>query len=191
MRKGLLLALFVAALAVAAGALGSGRALAYGHADQPLAQVEVSGNCTNPTWCSENFGGTGGVWIWAELDAGGTVDATFAGCGHTVGGGGPGGAGGGGSPVTGEWQLASNLFDAFTINPDVFPIDLALNSDGSLNLTVGYYVITLHTPGPDGDFVFAVPAQVGHYSYGALQFINGIPAGTKIPGVNFQTQVAP
>lgn len=191
MRKGLVLVVLVAALAVAAGVLGSGRALAYGHADQPVAQVEVSGNCTNATWCSENFGGTGGIWIWAELDADHSVDATIAGCGHTVGGGGPGSAGGGGGPVSGEWQLASNIFDAFNINPDVFPIDLAVNSDGSLNLNVPYYVITLHGAGPEGDFVFAAPAQVGHYSYGGIQFINGIPVGQKIPGLNFQTQVAP
>lgn len=192
MRKGLLFVALVAVLSVAAAFMGSGRALAYGHADQPVAQVEVSGNCLNATFCNENFGGTGGIWIWAELDADHGVDATMAGCGHTVGGvGGPGGAGGGGGPVSGEWQLASNLFDAFNINPDVFPIDLALNKDGSLNLTVPYYVITLHGAGPEGDFVFAAPAQIGHYSYGALAFINGIPAGTHIPGLNFQTQVAP
>jgi hypothetical protein len=191
-RKGLVLVVLVAALIVAAGVLGSGRALAYGHADQPVAQVEVSGNCTNASWCNANFDGTGGLWIWAELDADHSVDGTFAGCGHTVGGaGGPGGAGGGGGPVSGDWQLASNIFDTFNVNPDVFPIALALNSDGSLNLNVPYYVITLHSGGPEGDFPFAVPAKLGHYNYSGLQFINGIPAGTKIPGLNFQTQVAP
>jgi hypothetical protein len=185
MRK---LVLLVTALCVVAGLVGTGRALAYGHADQPVAQVEVSGNCNNASFCNANFGGTGGVWIWAELDGDGSVDATFAGCGHTVGGsGGPGGAGGGGGPASGTWTLASNIFDAVS-DPNVFPVGLALNSDGSLNTSVPYYVITLDVGGP---FEIAVPAQVGHYNYSGLQFINGIPPGTKIPGVNFQTQVAP
>jgi hypothetical protein len=191
MRKGLMLVALVAALAAVVGVWGSGKALAYGKADQPLAQVEVSGNCTNATWCNANFGGTGGLWIWAELDADHGVDATFAGCGHTVGGGGPGSAGAGGGPVSGSWQSANNLFDVFNVNANAFPIALALNSDGSLNLNVPYYVITLHGGGPEGDFVFAVPAQFGHYNYSGLQFGNGIQPGTKIPGLNFQTQVAP
>jgi hypothetical protein len=185
MRK---LVLLVTALCVVAGLVGTDRAQAYGHADQPVAQVEVSGNCNNASFCNANFGGTGGVWIWAELDGDGSVDATFAGCGHTVGGsGGAGGAGGGGGPASGTWTVASNIFDAVS-DPNVFPVGLALNSDGSLNTSVPYYVITLDVGGP---FEIAVPAQVGHYNYSGLQFINGIPPGTKIPGVNFQTQVAP
>jgi hypothetical protein len=186
MRKMLLLA---SALCVVTALVGTGRALAYGHADQPVAQVEVTANCTNPSFCTvENFGGTGGVWIWAELDADGSVDATFAGCGHTVGGaGGPGGAGAHGGPVSGTWKLASNIFDAIS-DPNVFPTALALNSDGSVNTSVPYYVITLDVGGP---FEIAVPAQVGHYNYSGFQLVNGIPVGTTVPGVNFQTQVAP
>lgn len=191
MRKGLVLVVLVAALAVAAGVLGTGRALAYGHADQPVAQIEVSGNCTNASWCNANFGGTGGLWIWAELDADHSADATFAGCGHTVGeAGGPGGAGGGGGPVSGSWQMASDLFEAAFVD-GAFPVGIALNNDGSLNLSIPYYVITLHSGGPEGDFVFAVPAQVGHYNYSGLAFINGVQPGQKLPGLNFQTQVAP
>src|SRR5919204_4883684 len=88
---------------------GMTSAFAYGKADNPVAQVEISGNCTNASVCPGlGFFGTGGVWIWAELDAAypgadhGTSDYTFAGCGHTVGGGGAGGGGGHGSD--GTWQ---------------------------------------------------------------------------------------
>jgi hypothetical protein len=189
MRKASLLGAVVAALVAAVAAFGTGNALAYGHADQPVAQVEVSGNCNNATWCTANFGGLGGFWIWAELDSGGSVDGTFAGCGHTVGGGGPGSAGAGGGPVRGTWWTASNLFEAAIIDA-AFPLGIALSSDGSPDLSVPYYVIDL-PGGPGGDFIFAVPERVGHYNYSGLQFINGVPAGTQIPGVNFQTQVAP
>jgi hypothetical protein len=192
MRKAVLLVSLVAAAAVAAGVFGTGKAFAYGHADQPVAQVEVSGNCNNASWCNQNFGGTGGFWIWAELDnSDHSVDATFAGCGHTVGGGGPGSAGAGGGPVTGSWTLASNIFDAFAINPDVFPLGLAIAPDGSLDLTAPYYVITLHSSGPEGDFVFAVPEQVGHYNYSGVQYMGNVLPGTIVPGVDYQTQVAP
>lgn len=179
-----LLAVVVAGLV----AVSAGSALAYGHADGPLAQVEVSGNCNNADWCNQNFGGTGGFWIWAEIDTGGSVDASFAGCGHTVGGGGPGSAGAGGGPVHGRWSSASNVLDA--IGQGAFPIALALTSGGVPDLTAPYYVIDL-PGGPEGDFVFAVPKAVGHYNYSGLQFTAGIPAGAVVPGVNFQTQVAP
>ena len=65
-----------------------------------------------------------------------------------------------------------------------------MTSNGAPDLTVPYYVIDL-PGGPGGDFVFAVPARVGHYNYSGLQLMAGIPAGVNVPGVNFQTQVAP
>lgn len=57
-----------------------------GKADQPLPQVEVSANCNNPSFprCA-NVVGTGGVWVWIEVDADGTADVAGAGCGHIVG----------------------------------------------------------------------------------------------------------
>ena len=109
MRKAMALVVLVAALGTAAAVLGTGRALAYGHADHPVAQVEISGNCDNPgfSFCSDVVG-VGGVWAWAELDnvastnsatlGWNEMDATIADCGHTRGGGGPGSAGGGGEP---------------------------------------------------------------------------------------------
>ena len=46
------LRLLVAASLLAVGALGAttGGVAAYGHADQPLAQIEFSGNCNNPSF---------------------------------------------------------------------------------------------------------------------------------------------
>jgi len=173
----------VAAMVVAAAVLGTGKAFAYGKGT--VAQVEISGNCTNNSWCSQNFGGTGGFWMWASLNPVDTVEATEAGCGHTVGGvGGRGGAGGGGGPVDGSWTLASNVLQA--VSDGAFPVAIVMSNPTTPDLTVPYYEIALE----DGS-LWAVPARQGHYSYSGVQFINGVPEGTHIPGVNFQTTVAP
>jgi hypothetical protein len=97
--------LLATALAIGAVVGSSGAVLAYGKADMPLAQIELSANCNNPGYplCAPfpDGVGTGGIWTWTEIDAGWTADYTGAGCHHTVGGaGGPGGAGGG--PFKGE-----------------------------------------------------------------------------------------
>ena len=188
MRKALVLVALAAGFAAVTGFTSVGKALAYG--PNTVAQVEVSGNCTNVSFCDTNFGGTGGLWIWSALASDHSVDATFAGCGHTVGGsGGRGGAGGGGGPVEGTWTTAGNVFEAAFVD-GAFPIGIALDSSGNPDLTAPYYVITLNDP-HQGPFVFAVPVQTGHYNYSGLQLINGVPAGMHIAGVNFQTQVAP
>lgn len=184
MRRMVLLGALVAAMVVAAGVLGTGKALAYGKGT--VAQVEISGNCTNNSWCTQNFGGTGGFWLWAALNPDGTVDATEAGCGHTVGGvGGPGGAGGGGGPVDGSWTIARNVLEAAFVD-GALPTAIVMSNPTTPDLTVPYYVIYL-----DDGSTWAVPARQGHYNYGGVQFINGVPEGTHIPGVNFQTTVAP
>jgi hypothetical protein len=185
MRRMVLFGALVAAMVVAAGVLGTGKAFAYGKGT--VAQVEISGNCTNNSWCTQNFGGTGGFWMWAALNPDGTVDATEAGCGHTVGGiGGPGGAGGGGGPVDGSWTIVDNVLD--TLGPPyfAFPVALIMSNPTTPDLTVPYYVISLE----DGS-AWAVPARQGHYNYSGVQFINNVPIGMHIPGVNFQTTVAP
>jgi hypothetical protein len=184
-----------AAVTVGVLVMGSGApAFAYGKADNPVAQVEISGNCDNASVCpSLGFGGTGGVWIWAELDAAypgadhGTSDYTFAGCGHTVGGaGGPGGAGGGGGHFSdGSWRKVDSVWTA--VGDNFLPIDVAIDKNGT-PLNVPYYEITLPTGGdPSNAFLVAVPVPVGHYSAAGLLY----PSFTKTPGVNFQTQVAP
>jgi hypothetical protein len=185
MRRAFLVVALAAAAVVAAGFFGTGKALAYGPGE--VAQVEVSGNCTNATWCNTYFGGTGGFWIWASLNSDNSVDATFAGCGHTVGGGGPGSAGAGGGPEDGTWKI-TDLYTAAVID-GALPMDLQLNSDGSVNFAAPYYEITLQDP-HFGTFVFAVPVQQGHYNYSGVQFISG-SSTLHISGVNFQTQVAP
>jgi hypothetical protein len=179
-----------AALVLPSAALtfaSSGIAHAYGKADAPVAQVEISGNCNNPSYslCApEPDGvGTGGVWAWSELDTdtgSGTaadpspMDATFAGCSHVVGGvGGPGGAGAGGGPDPfGVWWKVTSLADS-SIPAEAFPF-----FDTSKSYPA-YYVMDFFPGSGSDDFVAIVPAQVGHYSLH--------PAA----GVTLQTQVAP
>jgi len=118
MRKALRLSVLTAAVAVVVGMLGTGTAFAYGSPDQPIAQVEISGNCNNPDFALCQEVGLGGVWAWAELDtAGGTgtsgsMDFTLAFCGHSEPGAGPHSAGAFGHPGEGEWWTVNNLNDA-------------------------------------------------------------------------------
>jgi hypothetical protein len=176
-------AIFVSVLAVALGFAGSllstEMAFAYGSADHPIAQVEISGNCNNPDFelCQEV--GLGGVWAWAELDtAGGNVtsgdmDFTLAFCGHSGPGGGPHSAGGGGQPGEGEWWTANSLNDALAAG--AFPFfDTSKTYDA-------YYVLDFFPGTGQDDFIAVVPAGYGHYSSPSW-----FPAGAQ-----FQTQVAP
>jgi hypothetical protein len=156
----------------AAATMAAPGAFAYGSADRPVAQVEISGNCDNPSFplCApEPDGvGTGGVWAWSELDADGSMDATVAFCGHTVGG---GGAGGGGGPVrSGHWWIISSLADA---PAGAGPFFDPSKYHGSL------YVLDFFPGSGADDFIAVVPTSVGHYSLH--------PA----PAVSIQTQVAP
>lgn len=174
-----LIAAAVVPLAVGGMILGGAtKAFAYGAADQPIAQVEISGNCNNPSYplCADEVG-LGGVWVWAELDTSGgdltqgTMDATVAFCGHVIGGGGPGSAGGGGGPDrNGVWYTISSLADA---PPGAFPFYDPSKYTGSLR------VLDFFPGTGSDDFIAVVPAQLGHYS---LQ---------PVHGVTIQTQVAP
>jgi len=179
----------VAALVMAAAGMataGASSAWAYGAADQPVAQVELSGNCTNPSFplCfPEDQGGVGlgGVWAWAELDSDtgsatatdpSPMDATIAFCGHVLGGGGPGSAGGGGGPDRiGDWYRVSSVNDAFAVG--AFPFFDTSQQYAS------YYVLDFFPGSGSDDFIVVVPGQVGHYSLHPAR------------GVSLQTQVAP
>jgi hypothetical protein len=156
----------VAAASVAillTGVIAPGKVLAYGRADQPLAQVEVSANCDNPSYFLCQIVGTGGIWFWVEIDAGGTGDLSGAVCGHTVGGaGGPGGAGAGSIKGTATW-IAATLESA----PPGVP-NLAVDPHDS------YYLVTT----PIGD-QWLIPTTTGHYSF------------RPIHGVQIQITVAP
>ena len=141
------LRLLVAASLLAVGALGAttGGVAAYGHADQPLAQIEFSGNCNNPSFplCAPppNGFGLGGIWVWIEIDANGTGDIAGADCGHDRAG-----SGGAGS-IRGEvtwWPSTGPQGEAFAVDPN--------------NL---YYNVSLGHGGPPLSF----PRTVGHYSF--------------------------
>lgn len=178
MRRALALAALVVGLAAISGFAAAGKALAYGSADQPIAQVEISGNCNNPDFglCQEV--GLGGVWAWAELDTadgstnGGSMDYTLTFCGHTRPAGGPGSAGAFGHPGEGRWFRTTDLGTALATGGSPF-------FDPSTPYSA-YYVLDFF-PGspPDQDFIAIVPAPYGHYGM------------NPVPGVAIQTQVAP
>jgi hypothetical protein len=148
MRKMLLRVALVVAVAAIAGTVGTTRALAYGHADHPLAQLTLSANCDNASFplCQPDAVGLGGLWAWVEVDAGGTGDMTGAECTHTVHGGGPGSAGAspiGPSDITWEEVSGSQIPSGFFV----------LGSDPNDE----YYIINELGP-------FAFPVTTGHYS---------------------------
>ena len=129
-------------LAAASVAVSASPVAAYGAAEHPLAQIEFSGNCNNPDFflCfppPAGFG-LGGVWLWIEIDAGGTGDVAGAGCGHDRAG--SGGAG----PILGEitWTGPAPVGPIFFVDPN--------------NM---YYAVHL----PDGGVV-SFPQTQGHYS---------------------------
>ena len=142
----LLQRLFLASLlAVATAGVTTGGAAAYGRADQPLAQIEFSGNCNNPSFpiCAPppNGFGLGGIWFWVEIDANGTGDIAGAGCGHDRAG-----SGGAGS-IRGEitwWPSDGPQGEAFAIDPNNH-----------------YYNVSIGDGGPP----FSFPRTVGHYSF--------------------------
>jgi hypothetical protein len=134
-------ALVAVALAIPSVALTSGTVFAYGHADHPMAQLEISGNCDNPNFafCTDVVG-VGGIWLWIEVDANGTADVAGAVCQHTVGG-----RGGGATSIKGEFNWISTYIPP---NPQLQVIDP----------TNTYYII-------QGLDVFPIPVTQGHYSF--------------------------
>ena len=157
------------AFVVAGFAFQHQTASAYGRADQPLAQIEFSGNCDNPNFffCSDVVG-TGGIWFWIEIDADGTGDIAGSECFHTVGGvGGPGGAGA--QSIKGDvtWENVHVEGDPSSAYPQA-----AL--PGMVDPNGDYYLITI--PGGD-EFLF--PRTTGHYS------------AHPDHGVTLQLQIAP
>jgi hypothetical protein len=160
--KSLRLVLLAAALAIPTVAFTSGSVFAYGHADQPLAQLEISGNCDNPNnyFCS-NVVGVGGIWLWIEIDANGTGDVAGSGCGHAVGG-----PRGGAESIRGDvtWEYV----DGKTAADDGFGFPTIVDPTDS------YYLVKFH-----GEPLFATPVTPGHYAFHPTH------------GVSLQIQVAP
>jgi hypothetical protein len=181
--KKLLITCAASLLAFAGIAVGGATsAFAYGSGDQPVAQVEISGNCDNPTfWFCADVVGTGGVWAWSELDnvassavpGWNEMDATVAFCGHTQGG---GGAGGFGHPDPfGVWKQYPNLGAALGANPGTAPIFAIFGT----TYTGSVYVLDFFPGSGSDDFEVAVPTRQGHYG--------AHPAA----GVSIQIQIAP
>jgi hypothetical protein len=137
-------ALIAGLSAVASMGFGTGGAAAYGHADQPLAQIELSLNCNNPDFpgCQPppvGFG-LGGVWLWIEIDAGGTADVAGSVCGHVLG------EGGRAHSIRGEFD--------WSFSPT--PAGGILFTDPN-----GYYVVDF---GPVLGGPVSLPVTQGHYS---------------------------
>jgi hypothetical protein len=133
--------LLAAALAISSVALASGTVFAYGHADQPLAQLEISGNCDNPDFAfCRDVVGIGGIWLWIEIDADGTADVAGSACAHNVGG-----PRGGAFAIRGEFDW---------ISASIPPSPQLLVTDP----TNTYYVL-------QGLDLFPIPVTQGHYSF--------------------------
>jgi hypothetical protein len=171
-RRKLFVLVAVVGAALTALVFASG-GLAYGKADAPIAQVEISGNCINPSFelCQEV--GLGGVWAWAELDTAGrdgtsgSMDYTLAFCGH----GDPHDSGAFGHPGEGEWWTVDDIGDA--------PEGASPFFDASKTYDA-YYVLNFFPGAPlEDQFIAIVPAAQGHYGW------------KPINGVTIQTQVAP
>jgi hypothetical protein len=151
-----------AALAVSLLGVGTSGVLAYGHADQPLAQLELSANCTNRTspLCAPDALGLGGIWLWIEVDANGTADVAGSGCEHLPG------VFAGAESIRGEFPWTSfsgSVPDLQTAFPGAFVVGADPNNE--------YYVLP--------DLGFAFPKTTGHYTVNLDK------------GVFLQAQVAP
>jgi hypothetical protein len=152
----LMLAALAAAAALAAGFASSAGAYGGG-ASHDMWQVGLSFNCNNPSFCGDELGG---FWGWAEFDrySDGSItgDAEFAGCGHTIGGGGPGSAGAGHISVD---VTAAHIGPGGPDDPpgvNVFYIDH--------NVTTSIFQGTVVD---DPEFLgdSGIPADAGHYSF--------------------------
>ena len=125
--------------------VSTGAVAAYGAAEHPLAQLELSANCNDPSFDLCQQVGLGGVWVWIEIDEGGTGDIAGAGCGHDRAG------HGGASKILGEitWTYGTAA-DVIGANGFLFGVDPGNQ----------YYLVEVF-PGE----VFGFPTTVGHYSF--------------------------
>jgi hypothetical protein len=175
--KALAVTLAAGIVALCAVALDHSTASAYGAADHPLAQIEFSGNCNNPDFffCAPppEGVGTGGIWLWLEIDSGGTGDVSGAVCGHVVGGiGGPGGAGAQSIRTEITWVPELGVPDPSVFGEAALPGMADPNGD--------YYLVSIpDQDAPGGSEQFLFPQTPGHYSF------------NPVPGVTLQLQVAP
>ena len=158
-------------LAIGGMILSAGDAFAYGGGAGTFGvyQLGVSFNCNNPDACG---GETGGFWGWMEFDetTPHSGDGEFAGCGHTVGGGGPGSAGAGHTSyeVT-DWYIAPG-----SAGPETFYAS-GMETDRFRGQTVTFSFTNEDT---------GLPAAPGHHN--AAELFGAKPP----PGVTIQVQVS-
>lgn len=154
--------LVATALAIPTVAVTSGSVFAYGAADQPLAQLEISGNCDNPDipFCASDVG-LGGIWLWIEVDAGGTGDVAGSGCGHNIGG-----------PRGGADSIRGDITWTYTDGAGAAAAGFAF--PGIVDPTDTYYLVEFY-----GQPLFATPVTPGHYAFHPTH------------GLSLQIQVAP
>ena len=154
--------LAAAMLALSLLGVGASGVLAYGHADGPLAQLELSANCVNRNspYCAPDALGTGGIWLWIEIDSNGTADVAGAGCQHLPG------VRSGAESIRGEFPWESytgTVADLQAAQPGIFVVGTDPKNE--------YYVLP--------SFLFAFPKTTGHYTVRLDK------------GVFIQSQVAP
>jgi hypothetical protein len=168
LRRSLMLVAALAAAAVLAVGFASPAGAYGGGANHDMWQVGMSFNCNNPSVCTEEMGGTGGQWGWAEFDrsADGTQtwgDAQLTFCFHTVGG---GGAGAGHTSVE---------IESWTIDP----VDGTFIATGTQTETFRGTKVTSDFENLDT----GIPSAPGHYNTNDV-------LGFSAPGVAVQIQVA-
>lgn len=165
LRPRLLLAIPLALCAMAPGLRAVPAHADYGRA---IYQIAISENCDNASICG---GQLGGFWGWGALYSDGTGDAQFAGCGHTIGGGGPFLAGASHEDQNITWVRGDGPLGPGTELYVTSETDTFTGHGTPQTMTI-----------PHEYFDTGVPLVPGHYN---TQDIMGFTA----PGVSFQIQV--
>ncbi len=170
-RSLVLVAALAAAVALAAGFASSAGAYGGG-ASHDTWQVGISGNCDNPSFCTNDQGQVelGGFWGWVEFDrfADGSItgDAQITGCGHLLHGGGSFGA------VHADVDITS----AHLGPPQ--PDDPNYGTPGAQVFYIDSNVVNGEPNDPEFLGDSGIPAEAGHYSF------------RPAPAIVFQLQVA-
>lgn len=129
-------------LAAASVGFTTGGVAAYGSADQPIAQLEFSGNCNDASFALCEQVGLGGIWLWIEIDANYMADVAGSHCNHLPG------FGGGANSIRVDgipwWWSATPQGSPAVLDPNLDP-------NGYYNLSIG----------PE---TFSFEVSIGHYS---------------------------
>jgi hypothetical protein len=169
MRRAFIVLVGLVAAVVVAGMSASPAAAYGGGATHDTWQLGVSFNCNNPDYCGSELGG---FWGWAEFDRAGAStwgDAAFAGCGHTVGGGGPGSAGAGGFKIE---NVSWHLGPAGPDSPDPGGQDFYVDENEVTYTGHGTPVTVVNDPEFMGDTGF--PAAPGNYAFHPVAGVAGV-----------------